>query len=1116
LDSGATRHLCSKRSAFVTYQRLTVPVKVFVADGTCIDALGVGNIRLLVGGTHILLQNALFVPGISQNLLSISQLDSKGMAVTFRNNVCSVSTPDGTELFSSKKVGNCYRISGSTKEEAFAIGTGMKTYIQAHEALGHVSFSTIKTLVDMGAISNVDITSVIPDTCEVCLKGKMTRKVQPKLGAVSTTQLNEMLHGDLVGPFEVKTKSGYQYAFNLVEDSTGENLVLLLRRKSDALPVFRDLFQTIRTQHGVLVKVLRTDNGGEFVSGSFKKFCNSQGILQQFTVPYTPAQNGRAERTNRTLVEMTRCLLSQADLPKQYWGDAIVHSAYIRNRLPSSRLGGDSPYYRKHGVQPVLDNLIPFGVTVWYHVGKQNRKKLDDKAVQGKFLGFAADTKDGLRILASTGKVVVSKDVHWRFGSSGSGLPAGSSGGLGSDSSFSPGYLGGSDSTVDSIIGLDFSDSDSSDADVIVTKPVKEARKVEEKTPILTSTSASHQGGVVTETISDVFHIPCDIETPLPIIGDDNPFYVYKELDSDVEQARKKVEDAHGMVDQRNIVEGAPTRTTRTMGMLAEYAYRSDDTEVSWKKALDGPEREQWLAAMNEELNSIKRHNTWKVVTKPTGVRTLPTIWVLTKKRNELGVVIRYKARLVVLGNLQLFGRDYGDVFAPIAKFSTLQFLLAIATQRKMVVKQMDVITSFLNAKMDRDVYISAPAGFERMLKSDECLLLLQALYGMKQSPRLWNKEFDSKMRSFGFVPTEVDAALYVKVSTDGSVTYPLIFVDDMVIAADKLEDFLALKENLSQFYEMKDLGDLRFILGMVWERSGSGESLLHQRQYCLDIIMKFGMDQSKAVATPADVVLDPSETSDLFDNVKLYQEAVGSLIYLMTGTRPDIAYSVGVVSRYMHKPTKVHWLMVKRILRYLKGTADFGIVSADNTLALTGYADANWGSDLETRRSTTGYLFMVHGSLVSWCSKRQATVALSSAEAEYMSVSSAAQEAIWLRELSNVFGMSTTGPTIIYQDNQGTIAMARNPGYHGRTKHIDIRYHFVRERVADGSLDLEYLSTDQMLADILTKPLPHVKFLALRSLLGMGVATVVESRGSVEVATTSSRHNDDMNTSNK
>jgi hypothetical protein len=348
-------------------------------------------------------------------------------------------------------------------------------------------------------------------------------------------------------------------------------------------------------------------------------------------------------------------------------------------------------------------------------------------------------------------------------------------------------------------------------------------------------------------------------------------------------------------------------------------------------------------------------------------------------------------------------------------------------------------------------------------------------------------------MQKTGFTENSADPCVFIR--TDGEVVAIVaVYVDDLIILTSTKEEMEHVKQDMEDNFKMKDMGQLHYCLGISIEINvNEGLVWIHQRQYVYSMLKKFGLEYANPVCTPADmnVKLEKNDGVSQPADQKLFQSLVGSLLYAAMATRPDIAQAVGAVSKFNSNPSEAHMTAAKRILRYLKGTANFGLkyrkcTSTGDAIGLFGYSDADWAGDIDDRHSTTGIIYMMTGAAVSWFSKKQSVVALSTLEAEYIALSCASQEAVWIRRLLHDLGQKIDRPTVIKEDNQGAIAMAQNPAGHSRTKHIDIRHHFVREAIQDGIISLEYCPSKDMFADLLTKPLPRAQYERLRELVGV------------------------------
>ena len=511
---------------------------------------------------------------------------------------------------------------------------------------------------------------------------------------------------------------------------------------------------------------------------------------------------------------------------------------------------------------------------------------------------------------------------------------------------------------------------------------------------------------------------------------------------------------------------------------------------TTFEEAIISPNKEKWLVAMDKEMASLKANDVYELVELPKNRQTVGSKWVYKRKFKSDGSVERFKSRLVAKGFSQKAGQDYDETFSPVVRFESIRSIVGFAVQNDMMLHQMDVTSAFLNGDLQEEVYMDQPEGFE--VKGQEHLVykLKRSLYGLKQAPRCWNMTLDHLLKSMGFVQTKSDPCLYI--SSEGELCIIAVSVDDILLATKSEKKMKDVKNRLSAEFEVKDLGDLQYLLGVSVIQNHKEKSVwIGQPTYTLNVLEKFGLKDAKPVTTPVCVgskLTKAKEDDELVDE-SLYQSAVGSLQYLSTMTRPDITFAVSNVAKYSSKPTKEHWIAVKRILRYLKGSHNFGLLyrkSDCDTSKCIGFSDSDWAGDLDDRRSTSGYIFQVGGTAVSWKSRKQSCVALSTAEAEYIALSQAAQEAIWLKQLNTDLKVESSEPTTIYEDNQAAICLSKNPQGHGKSKHIDIKYHYIRDQVHNRTIELKYCPTENMVADMLTKGLARERFEKLRASAGL------------------------------
>ncbi|WVZ59326.1 hypothetical protein U9M48_009481 [Paspalum notatum var. saurae] len=485
---------------------------------------------------------------------------------------------------------------------------------------------------------------------------------------------------------------------------------------------------------------------------------------------------------------------------------------------------------------------------------------------------------------------------------------------------------------------------------------------------------------------------------------------------------------------------------------------------LSYRDAILHPE---WQLAMAEEIAALERTGTWDLVPTPSHIRPITCKWVYKVKTRSDGSLERYKARLVARGFQQEHGRDYDETFAPVAHMTTVRALLAVASVREWSISQLDVKNAFLNGELREEVYMQPPPGYS--VPEGMVCRLRRSLYGLKQAPRAWFQRFASVITAAGFSASAHDPALFVHTSSRGR-TLLLLYVDDMIITGDDPQFIAFVKARLSDQFLMSDLGSLRYFLGI--EISSTPEGIyLSQEKYIQSLLDRASLTDHKTEETPMELNLHLSATDgELLDDPTRYRHIVGSLVYLGV-TRPDISYSVHILSQFVSAPTQLHYSHLLRVLRYLRGTKSRRLFfPRSSSLQLQAYCDATWASDSSDRRSLSAYCVFLGGSLIAWKTKKQKAVSRSSAEAELRAMALVTAEVTWLRWLLADFGVSVSLPTPVLTDSTGAISIARDPVKHELTKHIGVDAYYTRAQVQDDVITLRYVPSELQLADFLTK----------------------------------------------
>ncbi|WVZ17444.1 hypothetical protein V8G54_010426 [Vigna mungo] len=594
------------------------------------------------------------------------------------------------------------------------------------------------------------------------------------------------------------------------------------------------------------------------------------------------------------------------------------------------------------------------------------------------------------------------------------------------------------------------------------------------------------------KTSRSVLQLPLQVEedcmeTETRINRDQNP------EETSMRPRRQKVRPSHFMDFEMFSDAGVDEE-----GNIVHLALLAGSEPVNINEALS---QSHWKKAMEEELRSIERNETWKMVDLPPNKRCIGVKWVFKTKLNPDGTVSKHKARLVAKGFLQREGIDFQEVYAPIARLETIRVVIAIACAKKWTLSALDVKSAFLHGHLEEEVYVKQPPGFSSEENKHKVYKLNKALYGLRQAPRAWNKRINDFLISQGFERSRVEHSLYVKVGDKGNILVLCLYVDDLMVTGSCLEEIVSFKTILKAEFDMTDLGRLSYFLGLEFTYTAAGV-FMHQKKFIQDLLDKFRMTQCNAARNPLDVnaKLTQIEEEESVGET-WYKQIIGSLRFLCN-SRPDLAYGVGLLSRFMSKPKKSHLIAAKRILRYVRGTSDHDILFSygmkEEVLRLVGYTDSDFGGDQVERKSTSGSIFFINDVPVSWSSKKQTIVALSSCEAEYVAGCSAVCQGIWLCEILNHLRLKGEQSFELKMDNTSAISLAKNPINHGRSKHIDVKFHFLREMVNQRKVVLRHCKTEHQLADLFTKALNQTRFDSLRSKVGVSEVRQLELRGNV------------------
>ena len=1032
VDSGATRHVSNDKSIFINLQRQEGRIQQ--ADGSEIKSPGQGTISLQ--NLNATVKNVMYAPHLQDNLLSVSQLTSQGLKLVFTKSRCDI-IRDNKLILYAKCVNGLYVLPFVTGATA---GTAKKTK-QAHcnisidkneklhnhcihdyhRLFGHLHFQALTKMQDL--VDGMKVKKCpYHMKCISCAENKIKQASKGAESGREVTKPYEVIHADLVGPL-APSRGNSRYFLVLIDSFSRYVWVYVLQKKSEAFQRFQQFCAWLKNVHNEHVRCFFTDRGGEFCSEEFESFLSEQGIEHLTATPRSPWQNGLCERMNQTLQQGIRTLLHDSGLSNLFWGEALSCFTYVYNRRFHSSIKS-TPYEMLFQKKPFVKHLKIFGSEVWVHTVKND--KLSKCGQHGIFLGYE---KGSYRVLMTDTKAIrltrsIDCNPKW--------------------------------DTVGIFQCYPLSD----DGNV---KPKPEKKKVE-------SDDADSSDGGESDPDTDLHSAQASVKDEPEAGADEQPLFTIdphspkEEVDpDDQETVRRSERTTKGKPPKRFSIEFAKTAVT---------ASNSDSVfePTSYKEVqnMSAKDAEPWLNAMKSELNSLKQNETWELVPQEPGMKLVDSRWIFKAKTDKHGKVVRHKARLVARGFSQIPDQDYHETYSPTVRFESVRLLMKLAAEEGMTISHHDVNTAFLYGVLDENIYMQPPDGVQ--VKQGMVCKLKKSLYGLKQSSRCWYTKLTEILFSLGFEQGKADSCVFVKEHKQQKL-YCIFYVDDLLFFWKNVNIYKDTLTKLQKHFDMKDLGDVTNYLSLEVERNDKGDVLLHQTCKINDLVQKLRLTESNAVDTPMVTGYQQDTTATMFPDVTLFRSILGKLSFIARCTRPDIAISVNLLSRYSNNPTVQDFKALKRIVNYLKGTMHYRLrLSSQKSGGLEIYTDASFGSDAVDGKSTSGICYMYNQCVFDWACKKQATVSLSSCEAELNALTHSLMDIEWLLQLCQDIRLKVTCPVNVYQDSKSCIALIHSEGCKQRTKHLQIKLQRARECIQKNVVKVSYVPGKEIPADVLTK----------------------------------------------
>ncbi|GJY01069.1 zinc finger BED domain-containing protein RICESLEEPER 2-like protein [Tanacetum coccineum] len=1007
IDSGCSRHMTGNIAYLLDFKEFDGGYVTFGGGAHGGRISGKGTLKT----DSLDFEDVYFVNELKFNLFSVSQMCDKKNYVLFTDTECLVLSPnfklpDETQiLLKIPRKDNMYSfdMKNIVPKESLTCLVAKATSDESmlwHKRLGHINFKNINKLVKDNLVIGLPIKHFENDqTCVACLKGKQHRASCKSKVLNPITKPLFMLHMDLFGPTFVSSLMHKKYCLVVTDDYS------------------------------------RCDNETEFKNKVMDDFCREKGIRREYSVARTPQQNGVAERRNRTLIEAARTMLADSKLPTTFWAEAVSTACYVQNRVLVVKPHNKTPYELFRGLKPALNFMRPFGCHVTILNTLDNLGKFDGKSDEGFFVGYSLSSK-AFRVY-NTRTRRVEENLHIGFLENKPMIE-----GNGPKWLFDINSLTQSMNYVPVAAGTISNESAGTQRELNADGPHnvsdEKDKSEDDSSPKEVNAAGQHVNTASPEVNTGRFKLnTVDSSVSTASSNDqDSPKDMFKlgashtletthvEFFSDEDEPEVDL----GIITNSYIVPTTPNtrihkdhpitnvigdKTHDTLNTCLYACFLSHIEPTSIAKALSDS---SWVEAMQEELLQFKLQQVWILVDLPIGKRAIGTKWVFRNKKDERGIVIRNKARLVAQGHKQEEGIDYEEVFAPVARIEAIRLFLAYASFMGFLVYQMDVKSAFLYGTIEEEVYVTQPPGFKDPDNPDKVYKVVKALYGLHQAPRAWYETLANYLLGNGFKRGKIDQTLFIK-KQKGDIFLVQVYVDDIIFGSTNKE-----------LYE---------------------------------ILKKFNYTDVKSASTLVDLEKSLVKDGDANDvDVHIYISMIGSLMYLIA-SRPDIMFAVCACARFQVTPKTSHLLDVKRIFRYLKGKPNLGLwYYRDSPFELVVYTDSDYTRATQDRKSTTG------GS-------------------EYVAAASCCGQVLWIQNQLLDYGYNFMN-TMIHIDNNSTICIIENPVQHSKTKHIEIRHHFIRDCNAKKLIQMVKIDTEHNVADLLTKGFDAGRFQYLVSSIGM------------------------------
>ena len=1068
-DSGAAEHITNNINILSNFKQESINLNC--ANGTLCKIIGYGECCLRINNHHIKLSKVLYAPMIKMNILSSIKL--------IQNNIKTV-----TELINDRvtlKIINRNKIIGAftennnnqifiTSELCFHKETEDINSVQKvneeskliwHRRLGHFYHQNIEKYLDLHNIKE--------PICVDCKIVKMKRRPHNKNVEKSTRKL-EVIHSDIIGPLN-ESINGHKFILTFIDEATRKSWLFSMKSKADAIDLILNTLKGLNNLFdNYKIKYFKSDQGREYQNKKLIKFCKENGIIKIYSPPYNPENNGLVERFNQTVISCAKTLLFWSKLSQNFWDYAVIYANYLYNHAPHSGINYKIPNEIFFNKKVNINHIRTFGcITNYYIENNNNKNKMYPNSKKGILLGYK-ETSNSYIVMdfddykihqvstiacfedtpanISLSNIHNKHDIHNNF--------------------FDYYFIKPNITQNSNLL------NENNNNNIELNYINKNLIYMKNNNSKVSYDKPNHNN-----LLNFNYYTPNNFNNKLKLKLNNNNIgnkkfnlHINNKYNNQKLKINLKNCDNHEPRDLPNkhlieceTIDNKRIKINNFNSNKLYIASININIPNNYYDALNSRDHIHWEKAIIEELNNFYLNDIMEFVkTVPKGKTIISTKWIFSIKKDSNNKIYKFKARLVARGFRQKYGIDFELTYSPTLNIDGLKFIIALAAKFKWNIFQLDIKAAYLNAPLDKEIYTTIPPGDPNHNKG--FWRLKKALYGLKQSGRQWNQTITIFLQSMGFIQLSTEKCIFKKILNNKLLCIIGLYVDDMIITGERGEVFNII-EKIKIRFKISKCGEIDNILGIKVELNKNFTYSISQENFIINLLDKYNIGNIKKSKTPCTGNNIISENKTPFDKT-IYKSAVGSLIFLARGTRPDISFAVNKVARKCEEPNVSDWKMIINIFKYLNSTKLYKI-TYDGTGHISAYSDSDFAGDSYDRKSTSGYIILMGKSAICWSSKKQTIVATSTTEAEYISTSECIKKVLWIRNIIMEL-LDIDKEITIYTDNLSSKSNMENGDLNTKLKHIDIKYHFNRDNIDKHRIKLEYIETNKMIADILTK----------------------------------------------